>query len=145
MPGAWEAIESFFGMGDTIDDAKQVVGSAVSVGNGIVNPIPSAASMVSGTEDAVGSQPVGINAPVASSGVPGKSHFKKWSGDALEPIMGRLAVAALIPKRNPTAPLGGSGHGVSANASSNGQVIGQVEGLAGGDPLQGLSGFKNLL
>ncbi|MFP5933669.1 hypothetical protein, partial [Salmonella sp. 741265069_HSA] len=61
MSGAWEEIESFLGMGDTIDDAKQVVGSAVSVGNGIVNPIPSVASMVSGTEDAVGSQPVGVN------------------------------------------------------------------------------------
>ncbi|ECA8969611.1 hypothetical protein ETB55_04420 [Salmonella enterica subsp. enterica serovar Omuna] len=135
MSGMIDEIEGILGAGDSAADAGSVV-------NGVVNAIPSVSEMVGGVGAAVSEEPVGIS---AGSSLPGASYFNDWSGKSLEPIMKRLAVASLMPKRAVTAPLGGSGHGVSANASSNGQVIGQVESLAGGDPLQGLSGFKNLL
>ncbi|EIP3951813.1 hypothetical protein LSB85_003680 [Salmonella enterica] len=143
VEGGMDAAMDFMGMGDTAVDAKHVVGAAA---NGIVNPIPSVESMVSGTGDAVGNLAVGVNAAApgiaSSSGLGG---LKGWALDALGKSMPKLLESALAPKPQPRAPLGGSGHGVQASTSSYGQVVNEIEGMAGGDPLNGLTGFKNLL
>lgn len=71
-----------------------------------------------------------------------------WATQALQPMMKSMMGAAMRPSglggagNTPMAP---SGHGVSVNATSNGQVVSELGKAAGGDPLNGLTGFKNLL
>lgn len=128
MSGMLDAIEGIFSTGD-------------SVGPGIesLDSVSDALSNV-GTVETVNGVAAAATGTIAPS-----SMFPDWAMSAITPVMQTIAGAALRPHARDTAPIGGSGHGVSANAGSNGQVIGQVESLAGGDPLQGLSGFKNLL
>lgn len=124
-----DAVEEFMGMGDTVKDASTVVGGAARETDGLID------SLASGSKTA---------SEVAS----GDSVFgglKDWTTQALSKQMPGILAAAMKPKFQQRAPLGGSGHGVQASAGSNGSVINEIEGLAGGDPLQGLSGFKNLL
>lgn len=75
--------------------------------------------------------------------VSAKSGLSDWAYKAIGPVMQSIMASAMRPQQR--APLGGSGHGVSANAGSDGQVVSEITKMAGGDPLQGLSGFKNLL
>ncbi|WP_109240302.1 hypothetical protein [Klebsiella michiganensis] len=72
-----------------------------------------------------------------------KHGLSDWAYKALGPVMQQIMAMATKPQQR--APLGGSGHGVSANTASNGEAVSEITKMAGGDPLQGLSGFKNLL
>ncbi|ECJ3939294.1 hypothetical protein YT28_20435 [Salmonella enterica subsp. salamae] len=133
-----DSVENFLGMGDTVSEAAAMV-------------TPDA-SKVASNDLAIqrGADQDEIAQIDADS--PGRVVVKSspllpdWATKAVGPIMNTIAAAALKPNLQ-RAPLmsSGGGHGVSASAGSNGQVINQVEGLAGGDPLQGLTGFKNLL
>lgn len=76
---------------------------------------------------------------------PGTAGLKGWVGKSLDKIMPALMARALMPTRTPTAPLGGSGHGINANTSGYDSLLKQASHLGENDPLQGLSGFKNLL
>ncbi|TKV08259.1 hypothetical protein FDX19_15590 [Citrobacter sp. wls619] len=114
-------VAEFLGMGDSAADVAKVADSTID----------QLASGVSATSMAGGDSVFG--------------GLKDWTMQALSKQMPGILKAAMTPKYQQRAPLGGSGHGVQASAGSNGSVINEVEGLAGGDPLQGLSGFKNLL
>ncbi|EEC0942654.1 hypothetical protein UJ11_003574 [Salmonella enterica subsp. enterica] len=130
-----QSFETFMGFGDTAGQAGEVV-------NGVVNAIPSVEEMQRGVGAAVSNEPVGVS---AGASVPGASHQKPWAGKALEPIMAKLVAASLITKRTPTAPIGGAGHGVQVNTSGYDSIMKGTEKIGNNDPLQGLSGFKNLL
>ncbi|XUA17746.1 hypothetical protein ACQVA2_13790 [Citrobacter sp. OP27] len=69
----------------------------------------------------------------------------EWATQALGPLMKSITGVAMRPHAQMRAPMGGGGHGVNANAAANGQVVNEVTQMAGGDPLQGITGFKNLL
>ncbi|WP_260863378.1 hypothetical protein [Citrobacter sp. Marseille-Q6884] len=132
--GGMDAAMEFMGMGDTAAEAKQVVGGAAKVST--ADPglsVGLSADDIAGIDSAaagVGSSAWGLS---------------DWAGEALKPVMATIMQSAMRPHVQQRAPMGSSGHGVQASASSNGAVINEIEGMAGGDPLQGLTGFKNLL
>lgn len=132
--GGMDAAMEFMGMGDTAAEAKQVVGSAAKV-----SATDPGLSIGLSPEDIAG---IDAAAPGVGSSAWGLSD---WASEALQPVMATIMQSAMRPHAQQRAPLGGSGHGVQASAGSNGSVINEIESMAGGDPLQGLTGFKNLL
>lgn len=133
VEGGADAAMEFMGMGDTAAEAGQVVGGAAKVSASDPGlSIGLSADDIAGIDGAAG---VGSSAWGLSD----------WASEALKPVMATIMQSAMRPHPQQRAPLASSGHGVQASAGSNGSVINEIEGMAGGDPLQGLSGFKNLL
>lgn len=132
--GGLDAAMEFMGAGDTAAEAKQVVGSAASV-----SATDPGIALGLGADDIAG---IDAAVPGVGSSAWGLSD---WASEALQPVMTTIMQSAMRPHPQQRAPLGGSGHGVQANTGSYGQVLSEVGKAAGGDPLQGLSGFKNLL
>ncbi|EDZ3575084.1 hypothetical protein GVT67_11790 [Salmonella enterica] len=126
-----DSAESFLGMGDTPSDVKQVVAPELS-GIGEV-------------DTAYGIAPASEASGLGKS-APGSQFLPDWAGKALEPIMQGIMGAALHPNigRAPALPAA-AGHGVTANTSGYDSLLKQASHLGENDPLQGLSGFKNLL
>ncbi|WP_333498548.1 hypothetical protein [Kluyvera sp. CHPC 1.2972] len=129
-----DSAEAFLGVGDSVG---QVAHSASEVNSAL-------GSIADGTSlDTAINQ--GMEGHRAGDAMPGSSLLPEWATKALGPIMQGVMGAALAPKRNPVAPLGGSGHGVSANTSGYTSLLNDATKLGNNDPLQGLTSFKNLL
>lgn len=125
-----EMFGSMFGSG--VGDAAKVAADDPGIGAGLSSQ---------DIADIDGASP-GVAAGVSSPFLP------SWAGDALGPLMKSITGAALRPGvggAGAGAPMAPSGHGVNVNAASDGQVIGELGKAVSGDPLNGLSGFKNLL
>lgn len=142
-----DAVENFFGMGGGNGGASEIIAKPV---DGIVNAIPSVADMVAGTGAAVSNLPVGVDAslPTAAMEKPstdGVGLLSDWAVKAIGPVMQSIAGAAMRPHRQNSAPMAAGGHSINANTGGYDQLIKGIGKAAGGDPLQGLSGFKNLL
>lgn len=126
-----EAAESFLGAGDSAEDIT-------AMGNDFLRDTAAG----TGVDTALNQ---GMEGHRVGDGIAGSSLFSGWAGKALEPIMKGLVGAALTPHRTPTAPLGGGGHGVTANTSGYDGLLKGAEKMGTNDPLKGLTGFKNLL
>lgn len=136
--------EAATAVGDGMDSLEGLFGMGSANVNGTVNPIPSRSDMMQGAGAAISSAPVGRSA--GDSTAAGTSSFlSDWATKAIGPVMQSIAGAAMRPHRQTSAPLGGGAHGVNVNTGSYDQVIKGIGNAAGGDPLHGLSGFKNLL
>lgn len=123
--------ETFMGFGDTAQDVA-------TMGADFLKDTATG----SGVDTALNQ---GLEGHRAGDVMPGSSLLPDWATKALGPIMQGLMGAALTPKRTPTAPLGGAGHGITANTSGYDSLLKQASHLGENDPLQGLTGFKNLL
>lgn len=65
-------------------------------------------------------------------------------GKALEKVMPAIFNAAARPQRQPQAPLGGSGHGVSANTQSLSEPFKEINQMTSTNPLGDLSKWEHL-
>lgn len=77
--------------------------------------------------------------PVADEGA-GSSFI----GKALEKVMPAIFNAAARPQRQMQAPLGGSGHGVSASTSSLSEPFKEINQMTSANPLGDLSEWEHL-
>ncbi|MBF4180588.1 hypothetical protein [Lelliottia nimipressuralis] len=134
LESAGTDVLNFIGMGDSSGAAAA---KAATSSDSLMNSLASGNSASDIAADDAGTAALNNSSSFAG--------LKDWTMKGLNKVMPDIMKSAMAPKPHQYAPLGGSGHGIQTNASSSGQVINELGKAVGGDPLQGLAGFKNLL